>query len=374
MQSYDTPDMASTIAMLQRQVEMLQHQLNSAQGGGCAALNIAQAAARRQSYDNYEPIESHRKRKLTKDDFDGLPHRLIIVRHAESQGNVDHTTYSTQADHSVKLTEYGRTHARGVGAQLREYLDNAYGGPEHKVFFMTSPYTRTLETTDALLESFSDEQVVGVRQAVQLREQDFGNFQDPARIKEDMSDRQKFGRFWFRFPNGESGADVYDRLTIFEDHLTRDMLMGRFADTSLVLVSHGLTMRIFLMRWFHWSVDEFMEVYNPDNCDPIILERLPWSQVQDLQGKKYAHAKHCYAITPQSRSRLRGLHPGMCSYLPRRYEVRPKTKWLQRRQCDMGSAPAPFSGSMTETLVLSDDEAELSSSEYFSWHGSSIGF
>jgi hypothetical protein len=28
-----------------------------------------------------------------------------------------------------------------------------------------------------------------------------------------------------RFPNGESGADVYDRITQFEDHLTRDMLM-----------------------------------------------------------------------------------------------------------------------------------------------------
>lgn len=52
-----------------------------------------------------------------------------------------------------------------------------------------------------------------------------------------------------RFPNGESGADVYDRLTIFEDHLTRDMFMGRFADTNLVLVTHGLTLRIFLMRW-----------------------------------------------------------------------------------------------------------------------------
>ena len=27
-----------------------------------------------------------------------------------------------------------------------------------------------------------------------------------------------------RFPNGESGADVYDRMTIFEDHLVRTLL------------------------------------------------------------------------------------------------------------------------------------------------------
>lgn len=39
-------------------------------------------------------------------------------------------------------------------------------------------------------------------------------------------------------------------MTIFEDHLVRDINAGRFADsTSLVLVTHGLALRIFLMRW-----------------------------------------------------------------------------------------------------------------------------
>lgn len=42
-------------------------------------------------------------------------------------------------------------------------------------------------------------------------------------------------------------------MTIFEDHLVRDINAGRFAgNTSLVLVTHGLALRIFLMRWFHW--------------------------------------------------------------------------------------------------------------------------
>ena len=41
-------------------------------------------------------------------------------------------------------------------------------------------------------------QVAGVRAAVQLREQDFGNFQDPQKIDQDMNERIKFGRFWFR--------------------------------------------------------------------------------------------------------------------------------------------------------------------------------
>lgn len=47
-----------------------------------------------------------------------------------------------------------------------------------------------------------------------------------------------------RFPNGESGADVYDRITVFIDHLIRDINAGRFPPgTSLVLVTHGLALR-----------------------------------------------------------------------------------------------------------------------------------
>ena len=51
----------------------------------------------------------------------------------------------------------------------------------------------------------------GVQEEVQLREQDFGNFQDAVGKAQEKSERLRFGRFFYRFPNGESGADVYDR-------------------------------------------------------------------------------------------------------------------------------------------------------------------
>lgn len=64
-----------------------------------------------------------------------------------------------------------------------------------------------------------------------------------------------------RFPDGESGSDVYNRVSIFEDHLIRDMKAGKFShNTSLCLVTHGLTMRVFLMRWFNWTVESFLQV------------------------------------------------------------------------------------------------------------------
>lgn len=50
--------------------------------------------------------------------------------------------------------------------------------------------------------------------------------------------------------------------------MIRDINAGRFGgNTTLVLVTHGLALRVFLMRWFHWTVDEFMSVYNPANAE-----------------------------------------------------------------------------------------------------------
>lgn len=43
-------------------------------------------------------------------------------------------------------------------------------------------------------------------------------------------------------------------MTLFQDHLIRDMEAGRYGQgASLLLVTHGLAARIFLQRWFHWT-------------------------------------------------------------------------------------------------------------------------
>jgi hypothetical protein len=50
------------------------------------------------------------------------------------------------------------------------------------------------------------------REECRVREQDFGNFQVEERMRAVKETRQRFGRFFFRFPEGESAADVFDRV------------------------------------------------------------------------------------------------------------------------------------------------------------------
>ena len=47
-----------------------------------------------------------------------------------------------------------------------------------------------------------------VREELRIREQDFGNFQDPEQMKECKAARSSFGRFFYRFPSGESGLAI----------------------------------------------------------------------------------------------------------------------------------------------------------------------
>ncbi|CAN5494405.1 hypothetical protein BH10BDE1_BH10BDE1_23480 [soil metagenome] len=89
-----------------------------------------------------------------------------------------------------------------------------------------------------------------------------------------MEDRDSYGTFYFRIPDGESCADVYDRVTTFLETLHRDFDKSEFAE-NVVLVTHGMMMRLFLMRWFHWTVEEFEKVANPANCGIWVMELQP---------------------------------------------------------------------------------------------------
>ena len=100
-----------------------------------------------------------------------------------------------------------------------------------------------------------------------------GNFQDLESREQTVAERKKIGRFFYRFGNGESGADVYDRVSSFIDSLYREMDNHLMPNNNICIVSHGLFMRLFLMRYFRWPVEKFHTLENFDNCGYCILEK-----------------------------------------------------------------------------------------------------
>lgn len=54
-----------------------------------------------------------------------------------------------------------------------------------------------------------------------ILEQQFGNFQRAEDMERYKKDRNEFGRFYYRFPDGESGLDVFGRVSSFIGTLFR---------------------------------------------------------------------------------------------------------------------------------------------------------
>lgn len=203
------------------------------------------------------------------------PRRIVLIRHGQSMGNVDSTIYTRIPDWRVELTVQGKQQAIAAGQQLQQLREkDDEPGP---VFIYTSPYVRCTQTLEKVIEGaeLSAQDILAIRDEPRLREQDFGNFQDTTKIKECKDVRTHFGRFFYRFPCGESGADVYDRVSNWFDTFYRDLDFSGVItnNTTIVIITHGLTSRLFLMRYYHWSVQVFEQLVNPPNAQLLVMER-----------------------------------------------------------------------------------------------------
>ncbi|HSK11849.1 MAG TPA: histidine phosphatase family protein, partial [Phnomibacter sp.] len=77
---------------------------------------------------------------------------------------------------------------------------------------------------------------------------------------------------------------------------------------NVVLVTHGMTLRMFLMRWFRWTIEEFETLRNPRNGDIVVMEldetTNKYKLVTELKRKKVAPDDvYPWTIRPQLKAR-----------------------------------------------------------------------
>lgn len=196
------------------------------------------------------------------------PKRIIIIRHGQSESNLDRARRSakiraTIPDWKIQLTPKGHKQAKSVGKKLNKF--------KGKFAVWHSPYLRSLQTTNDLVDQFDAGKIVYVRSDPRIREQDWGHLREEEETKRIDAERDAFSRFWYRIPDGESGADVFDRISTFLETLHRDFLKADHPD-NLIISTHGYTSRIIVMRWLHQSVEDFETMKNPPNCGYYVLE------------------------------------------------------------------------------------------------------
>jgi len=193
------------------------------------------------------------------------PNRIILIRHGESEGNLNKDKYRTVPDYSLNLTQKGIEQAKQAGHEIKKIIET------ENMYVYHSPYFRTRQTFQHLKEGL-EENVVKVIEDPRLREMDWGHLRHPDENDEIAKRRDEYSTFYYRVPDGESGADVFDRVSTFLETMYRDFRKSDYPQNTLI-VTHGLTLRLFLMRWFHWTVEEFENLLNPHNCQIVVMQQ-----------------------------------------------------------------------------------------------------
>lgn len=193
------------------------------------------------------------------------PNRIILIRHGESEGNVNKKIYTQKPDHALNLTHKGQQQAIEAGQKLGTLLGN------ESVCFYTSPFYRARQTCD-FIKDFMGSNKIWFKEDPRLREQEWATGRRAEAKSLEKKERDEWSKFYYRFRSGESCADVYDRVSSFLDTMFRDFEKKDFPE-NVIIVGHGMTNRVFLMRWFHWTPEYFEVLKNPKNCQYFILEK-----------------------------------------------------------------------------------------------------
>jgi hypothetical protein len=153
---------------------------------------------------------------------------------------------------------------------------------------------------------------------------------------------------------------VLIRISIFCEGLIRDMGAGKYKDSTLVLVTHGLTLRIFLMKWFGWSVEQGQNVYNPRNCDPIVIQKFDLEIVREkFEVDRSIEIEQLYEISEMSRGKLRGLTEDMASHPFTTGAESVRERWLELRAADKKATEVGLAGHGSGRISIEELEEVL---------------
>jgi 2,3-bisphosphoglycerate-dependent phosphoglycerate mutase len=200
---------------------------------------------------------------------------VLLVRHARSTANDDPRIYRTTPDHAIPLSRPVDDPAAQVAGRALRALDLDPG----QLCSWCSTYLHCKQTEQLVLEEAYGPRALDVRHrsSFLLREQEFGDWdslseeeiqeKDPARWARRKLLDDNLGKFYFRYPFGESRADVTQRLAIFIGKIHRSR------HPHHIVFLHGVTQRAFRMSWLDLGVDWFEEEPNPPNASILLIKR-----------------------------------------------------------------------------------------------------
>ena len=124
--------------------------------------------------------------------FTHLPQKIILVRHGQSEANLDPKVYSNTPNNKINLTEKGEKEAREVAERIQKIIN-----PKDTLKFYVSSYRRAIQTYNQIEYIFKQKNYIFDTQIEPLlKEQEFGMMANIT--KEKRQKRLFIGKFYYR--------------------------------------------------------------------------------------------------------------------------------------------------------------------------------
>jgi len=211
---------------------------------------------------------------------------IYFIRHGESISNTRENTQMKLPDNAVSLTTKGEEQANNAGLFLSDYLKHCSISTKNAILWV-SPYKRTRQTAEIINEHLQIREN-RIFENPNLVEHNYGLFADKD-IEEiaimfpeewELYNRycKEQGKFFVKFPQGESPHDVYNRMELFIGTMFRDYYNPTF------IVTHGNVIKTGIMAMMHRSPEWFDAEPTMQNCS---IRRL--THTKKLTTDTYIH-------------------------------------------------------------------------------------
>jgi broad specificity phosphatase PhoE len=193
--------------------------------------------------------------------------KIYLIRHGESEGNVrqKNNEHYPELDQNISLTQEGRIQSIEAGYYLMRDLGKVN---DSEVHIYVSPYKRAMETYELATQGLKAKTV---NVEALIREQEWKNFKDKLDIEDTLEKRDRYGKFYYRFKNGESVADTYTRAVTFVNKLKLDYMMGRIKGNIMVF-SHQVHITMLLCALLDSDASQYDSFPRYENCQILKLD------------------------------------------------------------------------------------------------------
>ena len=184
--------------------------------------------------------------------------RALLVRHAESEEDVDPTIRSHIIDSRISVTAAGKKQVEELARKLRPSIKSCTS-----VRLIASVTNRALQTTQ-LFSSHFPQKKFDVVHDDRIRSLNWGNV-DETTIRQVERERYKVGVLYFQFPEGD---DTKSFVKGIEDFVSDLRLSGQEVTypECLVIFTHGFALRVIAKAALGISDEDFRYLANPPNC------------------------------------------------------------------------------------------------------------